>query len=121
MGLGGNSIHNSSKQRGRWGQEIDNSMVTKEARKKLSQHRVQGSWNAMLAIKMGAMMGGSVGLIMGFIMGTVAIFQYGAGPNGVMRTLGKYMIDFLCRLEALSEQKDTPTPTKCGLELEELP
>ncbi|EEH17099.2 hypothetical protein PABG_07186 [Paracoccidioides brasiliensis Pb03] len=42
--------------------------------------------------KMGAMMGGSVGLIMGFIMGTVAIFQYGAGPNGVMRTLGKYMI-----------------------------
>ncbi|OJD12124.1 hypothetical protein AJ78_07228 [Emergomyces pasteurianus Ep9510] len=42
--------------------------------------------------KMGAMMGGSVGLIMGFIMGTVAIFQYGAGPNGVMRTLGKYMV-----------------------------
>ncbi|WEW60542.1 subunit of TIM23 translocase complex [Emydomyces testavorans] len=41
--------------------------------------------------KMGAMMGGSVGLIMGFIIGTVSIFQYGAGPNGVMRTLGKYM------------------------------
>ncbi|EGC42369.1 mitochondrial genome maintenance protein Mgr2 [Histoplasma capsulatum var. duboisii H88] len=114
MGLGGNSIHNSmhnsSKQRRRWGQEMDNSIVTKEARKKLSQHRVQGSWNAMLAseemdsrriiprkVKMGAMMGGSVGLIMGFIM------------------------DFLCRLEALSEQKDTPTPTKCGPELEELP
>lgn len=49
MGLGGNSIHNSSKQRRRWGQEMDNSMVTKEARKKLSQHRVQGSWKAMLA------------------------------------------------------------------------
>ncbi|EEP80687.1 conserved hypothetical protein [Uncinocarpus reesii 1704] len=31
--------------------------------------------------KMGAMMGGC----------TVSIFQYGAGPNGVMRTLGKYM------------------------------
>ncbi|PGH09874.1 hypothetical protein AJ79_05601 [Helicocarpus griseus UAMH5409] len=42
--------------------------------------------------KMGAMMGGSVGLIMGFIMGTVSIFQYGAGPNGVMRTLGKFMV-----------------------------
>lgn len=24
--------------------------------------------------------------------GTVTIFQYGAGPNGVMRTLGKYML-----------------------------
>lgn len=24
--------------------------------------------------------------------GTVTIFQYGAGPNGVMRTLGKYMV-----------------------------
>ncbi|KAK2867995.1 subunit of TIM23 translocase complex [Arthroderma sp. PD_2] len=42
-------------------------------------------------MKMGAMMGGSVGLIMGFIIGTVSIFQYGAGPNGIMRTLGKYM------------------------------
>ncbi|KAK2734305.1 subunit of TIM23 translocase complex [Myotisia sp. PD_48] len=42
-------------------------------------------------MKMGAMMGGSVGLIMGFIIGTVSIFQYGAGPNGVMRTLGKFM------------------------------
>ncbi|KAL1959835.1 hypothetical protein VTO42DRAFT_980 [Malbranchea cinnamomea] len=42
-------------------------------------------------MKMGALMGGSVGLIMGFIIGTVSIFQYGAGPNGVMRTLGKYM------------------------------
>ncbi|KAL2223163.1 reactive mitochondrial oxygen species modulator 1-domain-containing protein [Thermoascus aurantiacus ATCC 26904] len=43
-------------------------------------------------MKMGAMMGGCVGLIMGFIIGTVSIFQYGAGPNGVMRTLGKYML-----------------------------
>lgn len=24
--------------------------------------------------------------------GTVTIFQYGAGPNGVMRTLGKFML-----------------------------
>ncbi|KAJ9206240.1 hypothetical protein DTO166G4_7455 [Paecilomyces variotii] len=43
-------------------------------------------------MKMGALMGGSVGAIMGFIVGTVTIFQYGAGPNGVMRTLGKYML-----------------------------
>ncbi|KAI9904031.1 hypothetical protein N3K66_000560 [Trichothecium roseum] len=42
-------------------------------------------------MKMGAMMGGSVGLIMGFIFGTVTIFRYGAGPNGIMRTLGQYM------------------------------
>lgn len=26
------------------------------------------------------------------IIGTVTIFQYGAGPNGVMRTLGKFML-----------------------------
>jgi hypothetical protein len=25
-------------------------------------------------------------------LGVVTIFQYGAGPNGVMRTLGKYMV-----------------------------
>ncbi|EAU32321.1 predicted protein [Aspergillus terreus NIH2624] len=61
-------------------------------------------------MKMGALMGSSkspvaclvlamadqfslaVGGIMGFIIGTVTIFQYGAGPNGVMRTLGKYML-----------------------------
>ncbi|KAK2767387.1 subunit of TIM23 translocase complex [Arachnomyces sp. PD_36] len=42
-------------------------------------------------LKMGAMMGGSVGMIMGFIIGTVTIMQGGAGPNGIMRTLGKYM------------------------------
>jgi len=38
--------------------------------------------------------------------GTVSIFQYGAGPNGVMRTLGKYMLGsgatfgYVCRLSA---------------------
>ncbi|KAF3768844.1 hypothetical protein M406DRAFT_286849 [Cryphonectria parasitica EP155] len=41
--------------------------------------------------KMGAMMGGTVGVIIGFIYGTVSIFRYGAGPNGIMRTLGQYM------------------------------
>ncbi|KAJ5156065.1 hypothetical protein N7492_008868 [Penicillium capsulatum] len=43
-------------------------------------------------MKMGALMGTTVGGIMGFIIGTVTIFQYGAGPNGVFRTLGKYMM-----------------------------
>ncbi|EAA34843.2 hypothetical protein GE21DRAFT_2209 [Neurospora crassa] len=42
--------------------------------------------------KMGAMMGGTVGCIIGFIFGTVNIFRYGAGPNGIMRTLGQYML-----------------------------
>ncbi|CAL8576157.1 subunit of TIM23 translocase complex [Xanthoria parietina] len=42
--------------------------------------------------KMGAMLGGSVGLIMGFIFGGFNIMRYGAGHNGVMRTLGQYML-----------------------------
>ncbi|KAK5991166.1 Protein MGR2 [Cladobotryum mycophilum] len=42
-------------------------------------------------LKMGAMMGGTVGVIMGFIFGTVNIFRYGAGTQGIMRTLGQYM------------------------------
>ncbi|KAK0628238.1 reactive mitochondrial oxygen species modulator 1-domain-containing protein [Bombardia bombarda] len=42
--------------------------------------------------KMGALMGGTVGCIIGFIFGTVNIFRYGAGPNGIMRTLGQYML-----------------------------
>ncbi|KAK1764042.1 reactive mitochondrial oxygen species modulator 1-domain-containing protein [Phialemonium atrogriseum] len=43
-------------------------------------------------LRMGAMMGGTVGVIIGFIFGTVTIFRYGAGPNGIMRTLGQYML-----------------------------
>ncbi|POR33698.1 Protein MGR2 [Tolypocladium paradoxum] len=42
-------------------------------------------------LKMGAMMGGTVGVIIGFIFGTVNIFRYGAGSQGIMRTLGQYM------------------------------
>ncbi|KAG9235248.1 reactive mitochondrial oxygen species modulator 1-domain-containing protein [Amylocarpus encephaloides] len=42
--------------------------------------------------KMGAMMGGTVGVIIGFIFGSVNIMRYGAGPNGVMRSLGQYMV-----------------------------
>ncbi|KAI1365437.1 reactive mitochondrial oxygen species modulator 1-domain-containing protein [Xylaria arbuscula] len=48
------------------------------------------SWTDKL--KMGAMMGGTVGVIIGFIFGTVNIFRYGAGTNGIMRTLGQYML-----------------------------
>ncbi|KAK3186777.1 subunit of TIM23 translocase complex [Lecanicillium sp. MT-2017a] len=41
--------------------------------------------------KMGAMMGGTVGVILGFMYGTLSIFRYGAGTQGIMRTLGQYM------------------------------
>ncbi|KAI9172515.1 mitochondrial genome maintenance protein Mgr2 [Paramyrothecium foliicola] len=44
-----------------------------------------------IAVKMGAMMGGTVGCIMGFIYGTFNVFRYGAGSQGVMRTIGQYM------------------------------
>ncbi|KAL0937288.1 uncharacterized protein CTRU02_207019 [Colletotrichum truncatum] len=43
-------------------------------------------------LKMGAMMGGTVGAVMGFVFGSVNIMRYGAGPNGIMRTLGQYML-----------------------------
>ncbi|KAF2275944.1 uncharacterized protein EI97DRAFT_433876 [Westerdykella ornata] len=43
-------------------------------------------------LKMGGMMGGSVGLIIGFIFGFTNILRYGPGPNGMMRTLGQYML-----------------------------
>merc|ERR1712093_682740 len=33
-----------------------------------------------------------VGAIIGFIFGSVNIMRYGAGPNGVGRTLGQYMM-----------------------------
>ncbi|EQB44642.1 Protein MGR2 [Colletotrichum siamense] len=42
-------------------------------------------------LKMGALMGGTVGAVMGFVFGSVNIMRYGAGPNGIMRTLGQYM------------------------------
>ncbi|KXH27785.1 hypothetical protein CNYM01_06689 [Colletotrichum nymphaeae SA-01] len=43
-------------------------------------------------MKMGALMGGTVGSVMGFVFGSVNIMRYGAGPNGIMRTLGQYML-----------------------------
>ncbi|EGX91091.1 mitochondrial genome maintenance protein Mgr2 [Cordyceps militaris CM01] len=50
------------------------------------------SWDRVLmnsTVKMGAMMGGTVGVIIGFIY--VSIFRYGAGSQGVFRTLGQFM------------------------------
>ncbi|KAI4956352.1 hypothetical protein J4E91_000563 [Alternaria rosae] len=41
---------------------------------------------------MGGMMGGSVGLIIGFIFGFTNIVRFGPGPNGMLRTLGQYMM-----------------------------
>ncbi|KAK0367119.1 subunit of TIM23 translocase complex [Friedmanniomyces endolithicus] len=34
----------------------------------------------------------AVGLIIGFIFGATNIIRYGPGPNGMMRTLGQYML-----------------------------
>ncbi|CUM63343.1 uncharacterized protein PRCAT00000915001 [Priceomyces carsonii] len=42
--------------------------------------------------KMGAMMGSMVGVCVGVLFGGVSILQNGAGPNGVMRTLGQYIL-----------------------------
>jgi hypothetical protein len=41
---------------------------------------------------MGALMGGTVGLAMGFIFGGYTIIKQGPGPNGVIRSLGQYML-----------------------------
>ncbi|KAK3697155.1 subunit of TIM23 translocase complex [Vermiconidia calcicola] len=34
----------------------------------------------------------SVGLIIGFIFGATNIVRFGPGPNGMLRTLGQYMV-----------------------------
>ncbi|KAI1104019.1 reactive mitochondrial oxygen species modulator 1-domain-containing protein [Jackrogersella minutella] len=59
-----------------------------------SNHGPQGP-TLVNKLAIGAITGGTAGAILGFLwgwIGSVAIFQSGAGPNGIMRTLGRYML-----------------------------
>ncbi|ORX88711.1 hypothetical protein K493DRAFT_268010, partial [Basidiobolus meristosporus CBS 931.73] len=39
-----------------------------------------------------ALMGGTIGLCIGLVFGTVTVIRNGPGRNGVVQTLGRYMI-----------------------------
>ncbi|KAI9819174.1 MAG: hypothetical protein M1827_007330 [Pycnora praestabilis] len=80
-----------------------------------------GSMTTFDKLKMGAMMGSSVGLIIGFLFGGVNIVRFGAGPNGLMRTLGQYMLGSAATFGVLAEIEGRPdelmVTTKTGFSI----
>jgi hypothetical protein len=44
-------------------------------------------------MKMGFVMGGVVGGCMGFVIGSFTVLNYGPGPGGYMRTIGRHMLN----------------------------
>jgi hypothetical protein len=62
-------------------------------------------------VKMGAITGGLVGLSIGFIFGTYSIFKQGPGPNGIVRSLGQYMLGSAATFGYSSPQSPSPSPS----------